>query len=171
MTILPDVLKPGLRIVFCGTAVGPKSAEVSAYYAGPGNKFWWILAESGLTPHILDPSEYQDLLNYGIGLTDLVKTHSGADRNIKRATEEDIVGFRRKVEKYEPKAVGFNGKKAAMWFYNLKSTKEIDYGRQLEDIAQTAVFVLPSTSSANERWWDDLHWHELAKYLKAKFEV
>ena len=37
MTILPDVLAPGLDIVFCGTAVGNVSAQRGVYYAGPGN--------------------------------------------------------------------------------------------------------------------------------------
>lgn len=43
--ILPDVIEPGLRIVFCGTAAGAKSAAVGAYYAGPGNAFWATLHE------------------------------------------------------------------------------------------------------------------------------
>ena len=38
MSVLPDVLAPGLRIVFCGTAVGVTSAQLGAYYARPGNK-------------------------------------------------------------------------------------------------------------------------------------
>src|SRR3546814_13773735 len=48
--VLPDVLAPGLRLVFCGSAAGRKSAELGAYYAGPGNKFWPTLYEIGLTP-------------------------------------------------------------------------------------------------------------------------
>ena len=47
--ILPDVLGPGLALVICGSAAGTASARAGAYYAGPGNRFWWILAHSGLT--------------------------------------------------------------------------------------------------------------------------
>ena len=43
MTVLPDVLEPGLTVVFCGTAVGATSAQVRAYYAGRGNRFWEVL--------------------------------------------------------------------------------------------------------------------------------
>src|SRR3546814_6083057 len=53
--VLPDVLAPGLRLVFCGSAAGRKSAELGAYYAGPGNKFWPTLYEIGLTPRHFRP--------------------------------------------------------------------------------------------------------------------
>jgi G:T/U-mismatch repair DNA glycosylase len=55
MTVLPDYLAPGLRIVFCGTAVSTASAERGHYYAGPGNEFWSFLHRSGLTPVLLSP--------------------------------------------------------------------------------------------------------------------
>ena len=48
--VIPDLIRPGLRIVFCGTALGAASARAGAYYAGPGNKFWPTLHEVGLTP-------------------------------------------------------------------------------------------------------------------------
>jgi len=59
--MLPDVLRPGLRVVFCGTAAGAKSAQVRAYYAGPGNQFWATLSRVGLTRRRLAPREYGDL--------------------------------------------------------------------------------------------------------------
>ena len=79
MSVLPDVLKPGLRVVFCGTAVGSKSARAGAYYAGRGNQFWSVLYRVGLTPRQLEPQEFRLLLQYGIGLTDLAKRRSGSD--------------------------------------------------------------------------------------------
>jgi TDG/mug DNA glycosylase family protein len=77
--VLPDILGPDLAVVFCGSAVGLRSAEVGAYYAGPGNKFWPTLAAIELTPRRLAPDEYATVLDYGIGLTDLTKTEFGAD--------------------------------------------------------------------------------------------
>ena len=77
--ILPDVLCPGLRVVFCGTAASVVSAARGAYYAGPGNRFWSILAEIKLTPHQLKPDEFRLLPTFGIGLTDIAKTVSGID--------------------------------------------------------------------------------------------
>ena len=43
--VLPDILQPGLRVVFCGTAAGRASAKARAYYAGPGNSFWKTLPQ------------------------------------------------------------------------------------------------------------------------------
>src|SRR5262245_33040622 len=80
--VLPDVIRPGLLVVFCGTAVGAASARRGAYYAGPGNKFWPTLFEVGLTPRQLGPAEYASVIEYGIGLTDLCKIKSGSDAQI-----------------------------------------------------------------------------------------
>jgi TDG/mug DNA glycosylase family protein len=62
--VLPDLLVPGQRIVFCGTAAGTISAEKGAYYAGKSNRFWPILAETGLTPLELRPEEVTLLPNF-----------------------------------------------------------------------------------------------------------
>src|SRR5688572_21685403 len=77
--LVPDLLALGLRLVFCGTALGRKSAEARAYYANPTNMFWRTLHEVGLTPERLRPADYARLLEYGIGLTDLSKQHFGND--------------------------------------------------------------------------------------------
>ena len=74
-----------LDLVIVGTAAGRVSAELQLYYAGPGNRFWRILHEVGLTPIELQPDNYAKLLDYGIGLTDLAKGACGADINLKPA--------------------------------------------------------------------------------------
>ena len=75
--VLRDLLQPSLRIVLCGTAAGTTSAALRAYYAHRQNKFWRILHETGLTPELLQPQQFRDLLQYRIGLTDLVKAGAG----------------------------------------------------------------------------------------------
>lgn len=127
--ILPDVLKDDLNIVFCGTAAGNKSAERKAYYAGAGNLFYPTLASCGFTPRILKPEEFQELLNYKIGLTDLVKHHFGMDKDLKDEYY-DTKEFENKIIKYQPKVVCFNGKEAAKVYFNLKYTKQVNYGIQ-----------------------------------------
>src|ERR1700677_2024220 len=67
--ILPDVLAPGLRIAFCGTAAGNVSAALGCYYAHPQNKFWRTLEAVGLTPYRLDPRDFAMAPRWGIGLT------------------------------------------------------------------------------------------------------
>ncbi len=77
--MLPDLLCENLSLVICGTAAGATSAQLQQYYAKPGNKFWATLYQIGLTPVRLNPAEYLRLLDYGIGLTDLVKGKAGMD--------------------------------------------------------------------------------------------
>src|ERR1700733_13725554 len=80
--ILPDLLRPGLAVVFCGTAPGRASAAAGHYYAHPQNKFWRALHAIGLTPRLLAPAEYNELPRYGIGLTDIAKYVSGQDNQL-----------------------------------------------------------------------------------------
>ena len=70
--VRPGLLRPGLDLVICGTAAGSEFARRGQYYAGPGNRFWPVLHETGLTDRLLNPSEFGRLPDYGIGLTDVV---------------------------------------------------------------------------------------------------
>jgi TDG/mug DNA glycosylase family protein len=162
--ILPDILMPGLRLVFCGSAAGTASARHRAYYAGPGNRFWLTLYEVGLTPRPLTPDEFPTLLTYGIGLTDLTKDQFGEDRTIRRCTS-DAAELWRKVERFQPAMLAFVGKasaKAAL------GRDRIDYGLLLDPIAATQLFVLPSPSGAARGSWDARWWHFLAQLVRAE---
>ena len=106
--VLPDVLAPGLDVVFCGSAVGAASARIGAYYAGPGNKFWPILHQTGLTQSLLDPRDLPDLRRFGIGLTDMAKTESGSDAALSKQAD-DAQAVRDKIERFQPRALAFNG--------------------------------------------------------------
>lgn len=160
---LPDLLRPGLDVVLCGTAASSKSAMMGHYYAGPGNRFWQTLREVGLTDaRQLTPAEFPRLLAYGIGLTDIAKSAAGNDAVIPDGAY-DADGLRRKIVKYRPRALAFNGKNAAKRFFG----RRVDYGRQAST-GDTAVFVLPSTSAAARRWWDIGPWEELAAFVKGQ---
>jgi TDG/mug DNA glycosylase family protein len=161
---LPDLLLPGLRVVFCGTAAGAASARLGAYYAGPGNRFWTILAAIGLTPRRLAPDEFRMLPDFAIGLTDLAKSVSGADASLPHHAF-DRAALRARICAARPKILAFNGKKAASVFLS-KPGPDIDYGRQgsLPDFPD--VYVLPSTSGAARGSWDQRHWFDLAAALR-----
>jgi TDG/mug DNA glycosylase family protein len=158
MSVLPDVLAPGLAVVFCGSAVGAASARRRAYYAGPGNAFWPILSEVGLTPHELAPEEYKSITKYGLGLTDLAKNISGSD-HVLAERHFDRNGLRAKMLRYRPRVLAFTSKRAAEEFVR----HPVDYGRLDERIGETALFVLPSPSGAARRYWDKKPWHKLAR--------
>ncbi len=161
-TILPSVVAENLRIVFCGTAAGRKSAQVGAYYAGPGNLFWPTLYRISLTPHQFEPHQFREVLRYGIGLTDMAQQAFGADTDLKKS---DFAAdhFRQKIERYAPAIVAFNGKKAASVFLD-QSTNLISYGLQSVMIGKTKIFVLPSTSARARSFWNETYWQHLADF-------
>lgn len=156
--ILPDLLAPGLDLVFCGTAVGAESARRQAYYAGPGNAFWPTLHSVGLTPRRLRPDEYRELLDYGIGLTDLAKEVSGNDDILGHA-DFDCSRLRALLARYQPRLLAFTGKRAAQQFVGGK----VGYGLLADRVAATCLFVLPSPSGAACRYWSEAPWFELAR--------
>ena len=159
--MLDDCLAPDLRLVVCGTAVGTASALKRAYYAGRGNKFWKTLYAVGLTPRQLRPEEYRLLIQYGIGLTDVVKGQAGMDReiNFRGAMPGSIT---EKILIAQPRAICFNGKKAAELYLGQKSP---DYGLQPERIGDTLIFVATSTSGAASGYWNIETWQDVADAL------
>jgi double-stranded uracil-DNA glycosylase len=155
---LQDVLRPGLRVVFCGTAAGTASAKAKAYYAGPGNAFWRTLHVTGLTPVQMEPAEFGRLPEFGIGLTDICKVLHGSDAEV-GTVEFDIDGLRARIAEVEPGLLAFNGKNAARGALQ----RPVDFGPQEEQIGGAAVWVLPSTSGAARRHWNIGPWRELAR--------
>jgi TDG/mug DNA glycosylase family protein len=153
--ILPDVLRPGLRLVIIGSAAGAVSAARGAYYAGPGNRFWPILAETRLTDRLLLPEEFTRLPDYGIGLTDLAKHASGADAALPPGAY-DAAALAAKLRACRPKLIAFNGATPAKAFLAAGLTAGLP-----------PIHLLPSTSGAARRWWDPAPWHALAALVRA----
>ncbi len=128
--LLPDVLAPGLRIVFCGTAAGAVSAARGAYYAHPQNKFWRALHAAELTPRRLAPAEFPLMPSFGLGLTDIAKTVSGMDSELPRgalgrlACEE----LRAKIEMFAPAVLAFTSLTAGRRFLG----RDAGFGEQSE---------------------------------------
>jgi TDG/mug DNA glycosylase family protein len=126
---LPDLLAPNLRVVFVGTAAGKRSAELGHYNAGHGNRFWRTLHEVRLTPRRFKPAEFGDLLALGIGLTDMSKLGAGMDRQLARH-EFNRDRLAETIRCCRPRAIAFNGKKAASIWLGRKRTEAVSYGRQ-----------------------------------------
>jgi TDG/mug DNA glycosylase family protein len=162
--ILPDRLAADLRVWFVGTAAGPMSAAVGAYYAHPGNRFWRALHETGITPRLFAPHEFPELLPLGIGLTDFCKSDWGVDADIARDAF-DATGFRRKVARLKPRTLAFTSKMAASLWLG-RSTGRITTGRQQEEASDPAIFVLPSPSGLATSYWSIAPWKELADHIR-----
>lgn len=160
--MLPDVLQPGLSLVFCGTAAGRVSAAAGAYYANPGNAFWRTLHQVGLTSRQLAPAEFRRLTEFGIGLTDLAKHHVGNDADLPRAAF-DASTLRDKILACSPRWLAFTSKNAAQAYHG----KPVHYGEQDWTIDGTRVFVLPSPSGQARRSWNPAFWAALARRVAA----
>lgn len=163
--VLPDLLRPGLRLVLCGTAAGPASARLGQYYAGPGNRFWEMLHRSGLTPRRFAPAEFPRLLALGIGLTDVAKLAAGLDHQLPAAELGPLARARllAKIEAAAPACLAFTSKRAAL---AALGTVE-GYGPQGRSIGRTACWVLPSPSGLARRWWDETPWLALGQTVAA----
>ena len=159
--ILPDVLQPGLALVFCGTAASKRSAAERAYYAHPGNLFWRALFEAGLTPRQLTPAEFPQLPGYGIGLTDLAKHHSGNDRELPRQAF-DAAALIARIERHAPRLLAFTSKNAA----RIAIGHPVNYGLQDSAIGNTQLFVLPSPSGQARGHWNLAPWLALAELYR-----
>ncbi len=162
--LVPDVLAPGLDLVFCGTAPSPASFRAKAYYANPGNAFWATLHAVGLTPERLAPQRYRELLGWRLGLTDLNKTEYGSDHELS-AHAMDAASLHAKLRKFRPAAVAFTSKHAASLALGVKA---LEYGRQHEPLEGAAVFVLASPSGRARSFWTIKPWREAAAFVAGR---
>jgi double-stranded uracil-DNA glycosylase len=156
--VLPDVLPQGLRIVFCGTAVGTVSAARGAYYAHPQNKFWPALHAVGLTPRLIRPEEYADLPQWGLGLTDIAKHVSGMDRELPRGAlgREACAALEARIKAAEPRLLAFTSLTGGRRYLGRAAA---GFGEQPERIGATRVWLLPSPSpTAGWNWESHKHW-------------
>ncbi len=111
MRTLPDYLRRGMRLVIVGCNPGEQSARLGHYYAGRANLFWPLLYDSRIVP---EPLEYKDdkrMIEFGIGLTDLVKRPTrGVEEIDRQEFAEGRIILSQKLEEFAPRVVGFNGK-------------------------------------------------------------
>lgn len=162
--LLPDLLAPGLDLVFCGTAPSPASFKARAYYANPGNSFWPTLSAVGLVPERLTPDRFPELLAQGIGLTDLNKTEYGSDHELS-AEAMDARSLHAKLRRYRPAAVAFTSKNAASLALGVKAPA---YGRQPAPLEGAVAFVLSSPSGRARSFWTLAPWQEAAAFVAAR---
>ena len=166
--VLPDLIRPGLRIVFCGTAAGNVSAKRGAYYAHPQNRFWSALHAFGLTPRKLEPEDYGELPQWGLGLTDIAKHVSGMDRELPPAAlgREACAALEAKIRGAEPAWLAFTSLAAGRRYLG----RAAGFGEQGERIGRTRLWLLPSPSpTAGWNWESNAHWwRRLAEEAKAR---
>ncbi|MFK8844840.1 G/U mismatch-specific DNA glycosylase [Streptomyces sp. Ac-502] len=148
--LVPDVAAPGLRVLFCGINPGLMSAAAGHHFARPGNRFWPVLHRSGFTPRLLKPAEQEEMLAYGIGITNVVERASA--RADELSAEEFREGGRQlaeKVRRLRPAWLAVAGVTAYRVAFDDKHAK---VGPQDRTIGDTRVWVLPNPSGLNAHW-------------------
>jgi TDG/mug DNA glycosylase family protein len=154
---VPDVLAPGLEVVFCGINPGRVSAAAGAHFANPRNDFWRLLHDAGFTPRLFEPEEQFALLELGIGLTNAAYRTTPGSGDLRRG---DFAGSAERLallaRELTPRALAFVGKEAYRGAFGVRA----DLGPQIRTLGDTGLFVLPSTSPANAAvpYTVRLHW-------------
>lgn len=144
---VPDLIGPGLDVLFCGINPGLYSGATGFHFARPGNRFWPALYAAGFTPRLLKPSDEPELLSMGYGVTALVRRTTATAAEL--SDEEYRAGrkaLERKVRKYKPRWVAILGLGAYRVGFDRPKAK---VGMQSEQIAGAGLWVLPNPSGLN----------------------
>lgn len=147
---VPDVLAPSLTVVFSGINPGLWSAATGLHFARPGNRFWPTLHAAGFTPRRFRPEEQWELLDLGLGITNVAPRATARADELSRA--ELVEGGRRlreKVSRLGPAwlaVVGIGAYRTAF------GPRDATVGPQRERLGRTRVWVLPNPSGLNAHW-------------------
>jgi TDG/mug DNA glycosylase family protein len=147
---VPDVIRPGLRILFAGINPGLYSAAVGHHFARPGNRFWPALHAAGLTPRLVAPHEELELLVLGYGVTNIVSrsTAAAAELSVPELTRGGRA-LQKKVKRYHPRVLAVLGVTAYRAAF---SHPRAALGRQPDTIGDTVIWLLPNPSGLNAHY-------------------
>jgi TDG/mug DNA glycosylase family protein len=147
---IEDLIAPGLRVLFCGINPSLYSAVVGHHFARPGNRFWPVLHRAGFTPRQLHPSEQHELLDSGIGLTNVVP---GASASAAELDAEDYCAgvqlLARKLRRFRPRVIAFLGLGA---YRIVAGAPDATVGRQPRRFEGAEAWALPNPSGLNAHY-------------------
>jgi len=147
---IDDVIAPDLDVLFCGINPGLYSGALGLHFARPGNRFWPALYRGGFTPRLLDPSEQDQLLQLGLGITNVVaRTTARADELTPDEFREGGRLLAARVAEYRPRWLAVVGIMAFRAAFGLPKAK---VGPQDAEIGGARVWVLPNPSGLNAHW-------------------
>lgn len=147
---VPDVIAPGLVVLFVGINPGLYSAAVGHHFVRPGNRFWPALREAGFTPRLLRPDEDGELPVWGLGITNLVPRTTIASSEL--SAEELRRGgaaLEDKIACHSPTWTAFVGIGA---YATAFGRRKVSMGPQEERIAGSRIWLLPNTSGLNAHY-------------------
>lgn len=151
--VLPDYVQSGLRVLFVGINPGLRSAAIGHHFAGHSNRFWKLLFESKLVSEPLRPEEDSRLLEWGLGLTNIVRR---ATPGIDTLTADEYAAGRNRlitvVRRHQPRLVALLGVTIYRYLFPSQDRRPMSLGLQAQTLAGTQVFVLPNPSGRNAHY-------------------
>jgi len=151
--VLPDYIRPELRIMFVGINPGLRSAAIGHHFAGYSNRFWKLLFDSQLIHAPLGPTDDFRLLEWDLGLTNVVaRATAGIDLLTARDYELGAARLRRLVSRNRPRFVAILGITAYRHIFRLPSAQPVSLGKQTHTLAGVSVFLLPNPSGRNAHY-------------------
>jgi TDG/mug DNA glycosylase family protein len=153
-SLLPDRLCPGIRILFVGINPGMRSAAVGHHFAGPSNRFWKLLFESGLVSERLTYEEDWRLPEWGLGLTNIIaRSTVGIDELRPEEYRAGVVALKSKIRYCRPSFVAFLGVTIyRMLFAGFGEKGLDDLGSTKARLGGAHVVVLPNPSGRNAHY-------------------
>lgn len=162
--VVPDVVADGLALLVCGINPGLWTAWAGHHFARPGNRFWTALHRAGITPRVLRPDQERELLELGVGITNMVPRTTPAASELRR--DEIVAGgarLTRLVGRRRPGAVAVLGAGA---YRTAFGDPRAPLGRQSRPLAGAPVWVVPNPSGLQARYGVD----EIAALLRAAWD-
>lgn len=150
---LPDLVGPGLRLLFVGINPGLWTAAVQTHFAHPANRFYPALSRAGIIGAPVSPSDGMSdadragFLARGLGITNLVQRASARADELSleelRAGGQRLVSF---VEEHHPAVVAILGITAYRSAFGVRAARA---GRQPEPLGGAVLWVVPNPSGLN----------------------
>jgi TDG/mug DNA glycosylase family protein len=147
---VPDIVAPGLRVLFCGINPGSVSGQLGQHFARPGNRFWKVLYGAGFTDRLVSPAEQSTLLDFQLGITNLVDRTSRAASDIPSdELRNGAVLLEKKTDLWKPAWVAVLGVQAYRTAFRRPGST---IGRQTDQLAGSGLWVLPNPSGLQARY-------------------
>ncbi len=144
---LPDIIAGHLQVLFCGINPGMTAAATGHHFAGRSNRFWRVMHLAGFTLEEISPQQDRAILQYGCGITSVVKRPTAsADQLSPAEFTAAAAQFQQKIARYAPRVVAFLGKAA---YAGLSGQREIAWGLQPTRMEGAVVWILPNPSGRN----------------------
>lgn len=156
---VPDLIGPGVRLLFVGINPGLWTAAVQTHFAHPGNRFYPAIARAGITAYEIDrvngmrAADRAYMIGRGIGITNLVRRATARASELARdELREGGERLTRFVAEHQPTVVAIAGITA---YRDAFGDRKARPGRQPDTLDLTgrfggaAVWVVPNPSGLN----------------------